>query len=100
MLRLTVSLSEKDAQYIEEQSGDSGEYESKSAVMRDCIQSHKRVSELETEIERLQNEKQTLLANREEHTQLVRYAEHEQAYREASLPTRLKWWVFGRETEA
>jgi Arc/MetJ-type ribon-helix-helix transcriptional regulator len=100
MPRVTVSVSEEDKQYLKEKSGDSGEYESMSAVMRDCISAHKRVDELETEVERLQNEKQTLIQDRQERSQLVEYVEEEQTYRQASLPTRAKWWLFGKPDES
>lgn len=99
MPRVTVSVTEEDKQYLKEKSGDGGEYESMSEVMRDCITAHKQVDELETTVERLQNEKQTLIQDRQEHSEIVEYVEEEQTYRQASLPTRAKWWVFGKPDE-
>jgi metal-responsive CopG/Arc/MetJ family transcriptional regulator len=67
------------------------EHEENTAELRSEI------DDLETTVERLQNEKRMLLEQTDEHSQLVRYVESEQSYREASLPQRLKWWVFGRD---
>lgn len=97
MTRLTISLDEETEEIIEENVGNSEAYESKSEFVRNCIQAHTEVEQLETRVERLQNEKRMLLEQKDEHSQLVRYVESEQSYREASLPQRLKWWVFGRE---
>lgn len=63
-----------------------------------------RIAELEQTVERLRNEKQTLIQDREERTELVRFAETERERRErdrdrkdAPVWHRAKWWVFGRE---
>lgn len=99
MGRLTVSLTDEEEEIIEEKVGDGGEYESKSEFVRMCIQDHTRVEDLEREVERLQNEKRTLLAEREEKAELARYVEDEretqQRWREAPLWTRMKWRVVG-----
>jgi Arc/MetJ-type ribon-helix-helix transcriptional regulator len=96
MARLTVSLNEEEEEIIEDKVGDDGEYESKSEFVRMCIQDHNRNDELETEVDRLRNQKQLILEQREETTSLKRYVEEERSYRNASLPTRLRWWVFGK----
>ncbi|WP_458211048.1 ribbon-helix-helix protein, CopG family [Haladaptatus sp. NG-SE-30] len=53
--------------------------------------------ELQTEVERLRREKRQVLAQREENQQLQRYVEDELTWREQSLSTRLRWWIFGKE---
>lgn len=70
------------------------EYERKLDELRDEYE--ERIEELETENERLRREKRMILEQREEHTELVRYASTEKAYREAGLGTRMKWFLFGR----
>ncbi|WP_222913348.1 hypothetical protein [Natrinema sp. SYSU A 869] len=54
------------------------------------------VNELRRDVKRLRNEKQALIADREEKRELVKYVEDEQSYREAPLTTRLRWWVWGK----
>lgn len=152
---MTVSLREEQAEWIESQMGENGEFESKSEVMRSLIDRHQELHEeiegllevieeitsesgeyespadameelmnhhdtlhakmqdmemtiedlhaeieaLETDIDRLQNEKQLILQQREENKELARYVEDELSYREASLGTRMKWWLFGKGSE-
>jgi len=59
------------------------------------------VAELERDVERLQNEKQLILQEREEKAELAAYVEEErsveQQWRRAGLGTRLKWRVFGMD---
>lgn len=68
------------------------------------------IEELEQTVERLRNEKQTLIAQREEHQELVEYVEEERGIREreaerrrereaAGVLTRAKWWLVGRPAE-
>jgi len=52
---------------------------------------------LETEVDRLRSEKRTLIRDREERGELVRYVEAEEERRAAGLLTRSKWWLFGRD---
>lgn len=61
-----------------------------------------RIEELETDVERLENEKQLILEQREENTELVEYVEHERSLQERrerrqSAPAwkRAKWWLLG-----
>lgn len=56
-----------------------------------------RIDDLKRDVERLQNEKQALIDDRQEKQKLVEYVEEEQSWRSASLPTRLRWWVFGKD---
>lgn len=55
------------------------------------------LDELRTENERLQREKRQILDQREENTELVEYVEDEQRYRQASLATRIRWWITGMD---
>jgi len=75
-------------------------------AVRECIRRSQRlaecrdrVAEVETEVERLQNEKRLVLEQREEHTELVRAVERERSIQErkaqAGLGQRLKWAIFG-----
>ncbi|EMA55684.1 ribbon-helix-helix protein, CopG family [Halococcus salifodinae] len=66
----------------------------------------KQVEELERENERLQRERRQLLEQREEHTELVRYAEQQRSVverreerRDAPVWRRAKWWVLGRSND-
>lgn len=99
MPRLTVTLTEEQAERVEELSGDSGEYESKSEVVRTFIDRGERVPDLERTVERLQREKRLILEERDEKNELARYVEDELQYREQDLRTRLKWWLFGKGGE-
>ena len=60
-------------------------------------------AELQSEIDRLKNEKAAIINQREENKELVRYVENErtaeQRYREAGLFGKLKYTVFGMETD-
>jgi Arc/MetJ-type ribon-helix-helix transcriptional regulator len=100
MGRLTVSLTDEEEEIIDEKVGDDGEYESKSEFVRNCIQAHNEVADLEQTIERLQREKGMILEQREEHSQLQRDVEEERSYRNAGLRTRIKWWMFGKPSES
>lgn len=70
-----------------------------SEVCREYIAKGMDYDELERERDRLRSEKRTLINDREERTELVRYVEDELSYREAGLGTRLKWWMFGKEKD-
>jgi Arc/MetJ-type ribon-helix-helix transcriptional regulator len=102
MARLTITVTDEQAALLEELSGDGGQYESKSAAVRDFIQTGERVAELEREVERLNRERRQLLEQREEHSELARYAEdqreQEQNARERRTKpawTRAWWWLTG-----
>lgn len=96
MPRLTVTLTEEQAELVCELSGDGEPYESKSEVVRNLIQAGERVEELEAEVERLEQEKRLILEERQEKRELARYVEDELSYREAGLATRVRWWLFGK----
>lgn len=99
MGRLTISLDENTEAIIEENIGDGSEYESKSEFVRECIRAHTRVQELESEVDRLENDKRMILEQQEDTSELVRYVQEErhveQQWREAPMWTRVKWRVFG-----
>lgn len=61
------------------------------------------VERLRTDVERLQNEKQLILEQREEHTDLVQAIEREQSREDrranAGVLTRTKWWLVGMDGE-
>lgn len=118
MPRLTITVTDEQATLLEEKTGDGGEYESKSEAVRTFIQEYERLSErvadleseyekriadLERENERLRNEKQLILEQREEHTDLVRAIEREQSREDrraqAGVLTRAKWWLVGMADE-
>lgn len=54
---------------------------------------------LQDEIDRVREEKRTILEQREENQQLRKYVEDERSaaerHRRASLPQRVKWWIVG-----
>lgn len=102
MARLTITVTDEQAALLEELSDDDGQYESKSAAVRNFIQTGERVAELEREVERLNRERRQLLEQRAEHDDLVRYAEdqreQEQNARERRRKpawTRAWWWLTG-----
>lgn len=107
MPRVSASVSDEQAELINDLAGPDGSYESKSEVVRACITAYNRVDELERENERLHRERRQLLEQREEHNDLVRYADdqrkQEQRAREKEeqpIWTRATWWFFGRPTES
>ena len=103
MPRITVSVSDEQADRIEELAGEDGPCSSKSEVMRYFIQRSQEADELERENERLHRERRQLLDQREERNELVRYAEDQREeeqrareWREKPVWTRIRWWVFGQ----
>ncbi|MFC4440442.1 MULTISPECIES: CopG family transcriptional regulator [Natrialbaceae] len=56
-----------------------------------------RITDLEQDVERLRNEKRTLINDREERTELVEYVEKEKSLSErkaqAGIVTRAKWFI-------
>ena len=72
MPRLTITVTDEQAALLEELSGDGGQYESKSAAVRDFIQAGERVAEWDQEVERVNRDRRQLLVQRKEHGELVR----------------------------
>lgn len=107
MPRITVTITDDQAELLEEKTGEGGEYESKSEAVRSFIQEYERLSgrveELETENQRLHRERRQLLEQREEHTDLVRAVESERTLAErrarAGLLTKAKWALFGMDDD-
>ena len=104
MTRLTVSVSDEEAEIIEELSGDDGPYESKSEAMRACISSYERAEELQQENQRLRREKRAVIERRDEHRELVEYVEGERELqkmererRNAPIWRRIRWFIRGRD---
>lgn len=98
----TVTLRESDLSLLDELSGDSGGYESRSEAVRAIIDGHSEVNELQTQVERLQREKRMILEQREENQELVSYVQREKAMQErreertqANVIRRAWWWVAG-----
>jgi len=117
-MRTSVSLPDELASYVGEVASSAGE--NNAEAIREALRHARhqeehigdleaeqerlqdRIDELETELDRVKNEKQLLLEEREEKNELVKYVEQErtveQRWREATLTTRLKWRVFGMPT--
>ena len=100
--RVSASISDEQAELIEDLAGDDGLYDSKSEVLRECISAYNRVQEVEAENERLRRERRQLLDQREERNELVRYAEDQREQeqrarerREQPVWTRMRWWILG-----
>lgn len=107
MPRLTVTITEEQADLLDELSGDSGEYESKSAAVRDFIQRGEERRELEQEITRLEERLETREERIDElEEQLARRSQVEEkvdllAERvdedEPEPPFIVEWWRWWRE---
>jgi Arc/MetJ-type ribon-helix-helix transcriptional regulator len=102
MPRYSVTLPDEQGELIEDLAGEEGPASSKSEAVRMLIEDAQRVSEVEGENDRLRRERRQLLEQRDEHDDLVRYAdaEREQAEldrlrRKQPVWTRVRWWVLG-----
>lgn len=100
MPRLTITITDEQAELLDEKTGDGGEYESKSAAVRDFIDrgedAEERIAELEQTVERLQNEKQALVDRHQQTTEIEKYREDRHLLEESSLSDRLRWLLFGQ----
>ena len=114
-MRTTVTLDDDLATYVDDQRPQPDA--SDAEAVRECIRRSQRLREqvaeleatrdelqetidgLETDVDRLQNEKRLILEDREEKQELVRYVEGERTaeerWRQAGLATRLKWRLTG-----
>jgi Arc/MetJ-type ribon-helix-helix transcriptional regulator len=121
MPRLTITITEDQSELLENISSDDGEYESKSAAVRDFIQAGEQEHDLHKEIARLEerldsrenriNELEEQLARRSQLEEKVEnlpakirerksYQERRQRMLDqASLTQRLKWKVTGVPVE-
>lgn len=120
MGRITITAYEQHEEILDRVQAED-DLDSEAAAVRECIERAERlqqelttreaelmqqieqredqISELEQKVERLENEKHTLIQDRQERTELVRYVEEEISYRDAPVWTRAKWWLMGREEE-
>jgi metal-responsive CopG/Arc/MetJ family transcriptional regulator len=77
-----------------------GEYEE---LQRQYEELHTEYEQLETELEHERDRNRMILEQREEHDELVRYVEEErsaeQRWREAGIGQRIKWRLFGMDSE-
>jgi hypothetical protein len=109
MGRITFTADAQHEEIVDQVQAEDG-VESQSAAVRECITRYadlqqresdlrNQVDELETELDRVRNEKRLLLEEREEKAELVKYVQQErtaeQRWREAGVGTRLKWRLFG-----
>ena len=76
--------------------------ESRAEAIRRLVERGLEYDELAREIERLENEKRTLIADREEKQELVRFAErqrelaeYERERQKRGVFTRFVWWLRG-----
>jgi Arc/MetJ-type ribon-helix-helix transcriptional regulator len=89
MTRLTVSLDEETEEIIEENVGDGSAYESKSEFVRNCIQAHTRVEEIEREVNTLQDRLETREKRIDQlEQQLTRRSQIEEQVEEVALELR------------
>lgn len=106
MGRITFTTDDEHEQIVSEVQAEN-DVESQSAAVRECISRYadlqQEVDELETELERVKNEKQTIIEQREENKELVEYVQQEksaeQRWREAGITTRMKWRLFGMDLD-
>jgi len=69
------------------------------AVARTLRDREDELADCRRDVARLQNEKRTILEQREENQELVEYAKEQKSLQrrrhEAGVATRFKWWLFG-----
>lgn len=117
-MRTTVSLSESNSAYCEQRGDDEqsdadkirdavdrarrleGRERALAVDTRKRIESNQsRIDELETELQRVKDEKRAIIAQREENKELAKFAADERSKRErlaaAGILTSIKWRVTG-----
>jgi TolA-binding protein len=105
-MRTTVTLDDAQSEHVD--AVRTSPDESDAAAVRRCVERsqqlaecQERIGELETEVERVQNEKRLILDQQEEHSELVRVVEEERSLQErkarAGLGQRMKWAIFGMD---
>jgi Arc/MetJ-type ribon-helix-helix transcriptional regulator len=82
MSRLTVSLTEREEEIIDENVGDGGAYESQSAFVRDCVKSYEQSEDLQERVDELEGD----LEDRREQIEELQ----EQASRVEDLETKVE----------
>jgi|APHM01.1.fsa_nt_gi Ribbon-helix-helix protein, copG family. len=111
MEQITLRVPEDTLAALDEEADEHSD--SRSKYIRDVLDSRnehtenmddmrEQIDALETELERVRNEKRLILEQREEKNELARFAEQERTARErreqrraAPAWRRAKWWVFG-----
>jgi metal-responsive CopG/Arc/MetJ family transcriptional regulator len=78
--------------------------ESRAEAIRRLVERGLEYDDLQRELERLENEKRTLIADREENQELVRFAEsqrelaeYERERRKRGVFTRFRYWLTGED---
>jgi len=112
MQQITLRVPDDMLEDIEEEAEEHGE--SRSEYIRNVLRTRnehtedvdelrEKVNQLQTDLDRVRNEKKLILEDREEKKELVRYVEEErtveQQWREAGLLTRTRWRLFGMDGE-
>jgi len=113
MQKVTFSLKEEQLEAVDDFQ-EAHDIDSRSKALRRLIEEyeetqrqyeelHTEYEELQTELEHERDRNRMILEQREEHTELVRYVEEErsaeQRWREAGIGQRIKWRLFGMDTE-
>jgi len=109
MTRVTATLDEEQAEYLEGVKESEG-LDSDAAAVRECIDrarehadAQQRVEELEARVEELRNELTAANKRIDSATELVEYVERERTLeerrRKAGIVTRAKWFITGMPDE-
>lgn len=113
MQRITVSLEPEQINRLDELQ-DEHDVDSRSAALRQLFTEYESLQaeyeqlnteyeEIERELERARRERRQLLEQRDEHDELVKYAQDErtaeQRWRQASLATRIRWRLMGMPSD-
>lgn len=91
----TIRLPEDVLERVDEHAEDRDV--SRSEYLRTLVRRGFEYDEVVAERDRLENQLRTLIDQREEHQELVEYVDEEKTWREASLKTRIQWWIWGKE---
>lgn len=93
MKPLTIRLDEDTKESLEDEAD---EYDrSVSEHVRVLIEHGREYDDVKQDRDRLQNQLQKLIDEREETTEIVEYVEEERSYRQVGIVTRAKWWLWG-----
>lgn len=102
MESVTITLEERHIERLDELTGEDGRFSNRSEAVRGLIDQDSDIEELRVENERLKNEKQTLIAQREETQELKEYISDDQRIRreerkrqKAPIWKRIYWIAFG-----
>ena len=95
MKRLTIRVPEDLAETIDERATAADVSDSEAA--RQLLRRGTEYDDLQTENERLRNEKRGIIEQRTENKDLRRYVENDIEWHEADLLTRVRWFVFGKK---